>query len=545
MLARPALSFRRTSAARPVRPAGSCDDGPWKPGQPVKLYRRVKVSWRRRSKQDDAPREGSSARPLMNSHSLRNWQGFAMVFDSASQPYRAIPETSAGIVRSAALPSGLFLQQIEGTVRYPWTRVAGDRFLIGTAARCQLQLPDPDLPGVHCVLIPTEEAVFIEQIAAAPPLMINGRAVLSAILAGGDRIQIGPIQFAVHLVQATEEIAEPIAAAQQCDPQPVVMPAQETVAEAVPAQGIESPVVERIWGAEVPATPDEIAGLSALELVEFIEEAQAEIDQFEQGRQTGAAALLAELNRRGASQQAAPPASAEPDSAEPLFTPTIISRPGFAPLEMTPADLHGRHWRLDGPEVRTAEVASPRQPQPVRVSSPAEDLLRPMAFETESIAMSEAMCDLIGASAEDVSPAGSISTVPGGPHLGKTRIPVYQIDADPRFSGPIAEENPANRMERLLGQLDQLQQQLVQISPAPLAGVLQGLDLPYSEMVRQTADISEQSQQILEQIDSVLTEIDLLRSSPIGTDASLVADRATSDRGAAADYPILKIRASA
>ena len=165
--------------------------------------------------------------------------------------------------------------------------VSTPRFLIGSSSRCDLRLGGTQIPPLHTLIVDDGADVWVEAMAAEPPLLVNGRAETSARLADGDRIAIGPIELVAHVHEAASAAAAPVA---------------ETVDE-----NLE-------MAADEPAAEE----LSAQELVERIEAATEMVNDFEARQRLGIEALQAAIHAR------------EPQAAQ-------IAPAGEAVLPMAPA----------------------------------------------------------------------------------------------------------------------------------------------------------------------------------------------------------------
>jgi len=137
-------------------------------------------------------------------------------------------------------------------------------------------LGGPDLPTLHSLVVIEGTEVTLEAIAAEPELRVNGRCVTSAVLSHGDRIEIGPFHLTARMIPAH------------------VTPQSEV--ETAPREFEDD---ER-----------EPADLSALELVERLEDELRMVDEFDSRRELGAGELLGAVRfRQGRSLV---PASREP-----------------------------------------------------------------------------------------------------------------------------------------------------------------------------------------------------------------------------------------
>jgi hypothetical protein len=166
-------------------------------------------------------------------------------------------------------------------------------------------LGGPDLPTLHSLIVIEGTDVTLESIAAEPALRVNGQSVTSALLSHGDRIEIGPFHLTARMIP-------PYAAAQ-----PEIETAQR----------------------EFEEDEREPADLSALELVERLEDELRMVDAFDSRRELGAGELLGAIRFRQGR-------SLVPPSRE---------------LALPKTD---RVWRVDGAGVRSQPHFSSTRPVP-------------------------------------------------------------------------------------------------------------------------------------------------------------------------------------
>ncbi|HTN74102.1 MAG TPA: FHA domain-containing protein [Pirellulaceae bacterium] len=72
-------------------------------------------------------------------------------------------------------------------------------FLIGSAGDCDLVLGDKHFPEVHTYLYVTSAGISVRHIGEGPELTINGIAVETGRVNDGDRLQMGPYEFVLHV----------------------------------------------------------------------------------------------------------------------------------------------------------------------------------------------------------------------------------------------------------------------------------------------------------------------------------------------------------
>ena len=97
-------------------------------------------------------------------------------------------------------PPRVTLEIVRGRARRLVRRVTPPVFLIGAAPDCDLVLADPQFPNAYAYVYVTSEGVTVRHLGAAPALFVNGRSAESAILEDGDRLAMGPFEFAINIV---------------------------------------------------------------------------------------------------------------------------------------------------------------------------------------------------------------------------------------------------------------------------------------------------------------------------------------------------------
>lgn len=96
-------------------------------------------------------------------------------------------------------PPRVTLEIVRGRARRLVRRVLPPVFLIGAASDCDLVLGDEQFPEAFAYVYVTAEGVTIRHLGAAPDLRVNGRPVETAALADGDRLAMGPYEFAINI----------------------------------------------------------------------------------------------------------------------------------------------------------------------------------------------------------------------------------------------------------------------------------------------------------------------------------------------------------
>lgn len=164
----------------------------------------------------------------------------------------------------AVIPASptVWVEVCRGKTSFPRRPVLGERFLIGAGSNCHLQLGGQGMPFLHSILTVQGAEITIEAFVNWPELKVNGRPLPSSAVHDNDRIAIGPFEFSVHVEQpqidsdAEEDLLSPI-------PLPLAAEAEE-----------------------------DLSRLSALQLVERLEEAELDEERLLQRRHDGASALL-------------------------------------------------------------------------------------------------------------------------------------------------------------------------------------------------------------------------------------------------------------
>lgn len=167
----------------------------------------------------------------------------------------------------------LILEITHGRTRFRERPVHGPRFLIGAGAACDLRLGGDGMPPLHSIITIDGDEICLEAIARSPSLLINGRRQINALLVTGDVIQLGSVEMVARIPHRRPELISPL-----------------TLAPGDPELGAES--------------EQDLAELSASELIDLIEQEESEIARFESLQRQGAAALL-ELARKSGRPAAA------------------------------------------------------------------------------------------------------------------------------------------------------------------------------------------------------------------------------------------------
>lgn len=98
----------------------------------------------------------------------------------------------------------LFALKIErGRTKHPERLISEDRFLIGAGSNCHLQLGG-EMPILHSIIIQSSEGLWIDAVVREPSLLVNRQPVQACQLVAGDLIEIGTFVFEVVEKQAEE-----------------------------------------------------------------------------------------------------------------------------------------------------------------------------------------------------------------------------------------------------------------------------------------------------------------------------------------------------
>ncbi len=167
----------------------------------------------------------------------------------------------------------LVLEITNGQTNHRLRPILSNRYLIGSAPTCHLQLGESSLAPLHSIILVGPESAEIDTVASSPELIINGIKRDSATLHQGDEIEIGQIKFQVHLQESIEEQME------NSQDQPYIVP---------------FPEVHSSLEVELQEQEENLSELSVEELVDRIEEEEQLIQKYEDGLETGLSALLHE-----------------------------------------------------------------------------------------------------------------------------------------------------------------------------------------------------------------------------------------------------------
>lgn len=172
--------------------------------------------------------------------------------------------------RPTSSDTHLVLEICRGRTEHPLRPVQSSRFLIGSSSRCDLRLGAAEIPPLHALILVDGSDIWLEAMATAPPLRVNGRAETSVRIVDGDRIGIGAIELVAH-VPVQSVVPAPVAETLDFD-------------------------LDLLEEADEPA----ISELSAKELVERIEATTELVNEFEERQRLGIEALQAAVQRREA-----------------------------------------------------------------------------------------------------------------------------------------------------------------------------------------------------------------------------------------------------
>ncbi len=162
---------------------------------------------------------------------------------------------------------GMWLEIRRGKTNFPLRPISGDRFLIGAGSHCHLQLGGEHVPMLHSLLVIQGKTAHLEAVVSEPPLVVNGEVRRVVDLSDEDTVSIGDFEFVFHRLVSSEPVTQAVA--------------------------ITTPTGEEICGVA------ELSQLSALELVNLIEEEARQIGEFTRNREAGAISLLDAARRVG------------------------------------------------------------------------------------------------------------------------------------------------------------------------------------------------------------------------------------------------------
>lgn len=108
-----------------------------------------------------------------------------------------------------AQPSRVELEILRGRARSRCRPVNVPAFLIGRSRDCDLVLGDKGFPEVYAYLIVHAGGISIRHLDFGPELMVNGESVSRTALYDGDRLEMGPYEFLLHIGDSTSEASKP------------------------------------------------------------------------------------------------------------------------------------------------------------------------------------------------------------------------------------------------------------------------------------------------------------------------------------------------
>jgi len=125
-------------------------------------------------------------------------------------------ESNATVLGSTAKP--LTLRICGGARHGQVIQLVSRKCTIGSAENCTLRLRAPHVRPVHCLILRGPSETLIRR--WSPDTLLNDRAFIDAILAPGDRVRCGPIEFEwvddpveeVDMRSVTQVIARPATA---------------------------------------------------------------------------------------------------------------------------------------------------------------------------------------------------------------------------------------------------------------------------------------------------------------------------------------------
>lgn len=233
-----------------------------------------------------------------------------------------------------------------GRSQHPLRPIASFPFLIGTGDQCSLQLGGNELPSLHSVITMKSGKLHIECIVPMPPLLVAGCEVESAILTDGDSVHIGDFEFRVQI------------------PENALAMSHLDEADSFDAIG------DRPLGA-----------LSTDELLDRLERDMQLVEQFDQGQQAGAEALMDSILARAQSLGTAETQQPMPEPLETAGESQIAIELERVLDKMTELslELESRSDRQTQREASYAEAAATLSETQQRLASQLETLTEQVA----------------------------------------------------------------------------------------------------------------------------------------------------------------------
>ena len=164
------------------------------------------------------------------------------------------------------------LEITRGRTQHPFRPIRGSRFLLGSGSWCDLCLGG-SLPPLHSVITVQDSEVWLERVAESPELLVNSRACASCELRSGDRITVGGFSLTLH-DRREEQVTENLMA-------------KVDIAGLLAEDEVYS-----------EGEAEDLSQITASELADRLERDELLVEEFEQRREQGAAALLQEIQRR-------------------------------------------------------------------------------------------------------------------------------------------------------------------------------------------------------------------------------------------------------
>ena len=125
--------------------------------------------------------------------------------DPAAPPHPAAGgrpgDAAAGVAVAVAAPGRVRLLALLGKARGKAVEVGRAKFLIGRDPSCHLRPNSPAISRMHTVIEQRDGRSFVRDLGAKNGTVLNGRVLRGeeAEVAHGDRLQIGPLLFAIAL----------------------------------------------------------------------------------------------------------------------------------------------------------------------------------------------------------------------------------------------------------------------------------------------------------------------------------------------------------
>lgn len=103
----------------------------------------------------------------------------------------------------------LVVEKAEGLTCGHVVEVERAETVVGRHRDCDLRIPSADVSRRHCILRVVEEILSIEDLGSMNGSYLNGERVIGLKnVQDGDRLEIGPVTFAVHYHQPAKHVTQ-------------------------------------------------------------------------------------------------------------------------------------------------------------------------------------------------------------------------------------------------------------------------------------------------------------------------------------------------